>query len=80
MWDADHKNAAFLLPVEHHVLALFHAAQSGPYLIAGTSKRRVVSQTLTTRFELVEIEAGLCRAPLLQRVCADGQQVSLGAP
>jgi hypothetical protein len=67
------ENASRLTSEKHDVLALFHAAQAEANVVAGTARRRVVGQPLTTRFKLVNVADGPRRAPRAQRILADAQ-------
>jgi hypothetical protein len=66
-------------PVEDNVPALFHAAQAGPNVIAGATQQREIGEALATGFKLREIANRLLFAPAIQGICADVQQVCLGA-
>jgi hypothetical protein len=49
--DAGNGNASRFTPEKHYVLAVFHAAQAGANVIAGTAGRRVVGQPPAASFK-----------------------------
>src|SRR5450755_1402185 len=78
MEDARYQDAVGRNPVEQNVPSVFDAAQTGPYVIAGTTQRRVVRKLSATRFETVDVTDGLILSPGSQCVGGDIQQVGLG--
>ena len=59
--------------VEDNVPSLFHAAQTGPDVIAGAAQQGLIRESLTTGFDLREIANCLFFAPAIQGISADVQ-------
>src|SRR5271157_1696220 len=57
-------------PVEQNMPPVFHAAQAGPHMIAGTTQLGVVGKLSATGFQIVDVTDGLVLPPgVLHTVC-----------
>src|SRR5271165_170310 len=65
-------------PVEQNMPPVFHAAQAGPHMIAGTTQLGVVGKLSATGFQIVDVTDGLVLPPGVQCAGGDVQQVGLG--
>ena len=63
MQDATDQDTAGFFSVKHHMLAMFHAAQSWPDVVTRSPRRRILAQEPATIFESVEVVVGLGFAP-----------------
>jgi hypothetical protein len=77
--DARNEDAVLFPPVKEDVPPFFKAMQIGPNPHATPTEARIGSQQLRAFLQAVKIAPRLSRTPVLQRVCANAQQVSLGA-
>jgi hypothetical protein len=63
MQDAGNENASRLLAIEHDVLAILHATQARPNMMASSAQCKIAGQHLATSLKLAEITDGLVFAP-----------------
>jgi len=79
MQDTGNQNAARVLPVKHHMLALLHPMQPRANFIARAAERGIVGNELAAIFKLAYIAVGLDVAPGAKGINADVEQIAFGA-
>ena len=79
MQDTGNQNAARVLPVKHHMLALLHPTQPKANFIARAAERGIVGNELAAIFKLAYIAVGLGFAPFAKGINADVEQIGFGA-
>jgi hypothetical protein len=76
--DSGNENSVLVTPEKHDVLALFHTAQAGTYIVAGAAGRRSVSKPPAACLKRVNVTDRLGFAPTAKGIRTYAQQVCFG--